>query len=198
MKGDPVHKSLTRAGSSGSPSGHRVAHLRSFPLVAWLICCTVGACASDTHLSGVGFRIVAQDSGEPLRNRPLDIYYFVYDVQYDSKDTPWYITSVTTDGEGVFSLDLSDVDVGHIVVQPGRPYNIVRFERASDLRHTGSADHVRVVRPEPGGTRVESNAIYDLRNQTVRLIPISGPEWEDPFAEILLVAPAYEPSESAK
>jgi hypothetical protein len=170
----------------------------SVALAAWLLCFALGACASGAHLSDVRFRIVAQDSGQPLRNRPLDIYDFVYDVQYDSQDAPWYITSVTTDGEGVFSLDLSRVDVGHIVVQPGQPYNIVRFERASDLRHTGSASHIRVVRFRAGETRVESNAIYDLERQTVQIIPISGDTREESYAEILLVAPAYEPSKSDK
>ena len=65
-------------------------------LVASVLCLALSACAADAHLSDVRFRIVAQDSGEPLRNRPLDIYHFVYDVQYDAKDVPWYITSVTT------------------------------------------------------------------------------------------------------
>ena len=167
-------------------------------LCIWLLCFALGACASDAHLSDVRFRIVAQDSGEPLGNRPLDIYHFVYDVQYGDKDAPWYIASVTTDDEGVFSLDLSNVDVGHIVVQPGKPYNILRFERASDVRHTGSAGHIRVVRFRAGSTRVESNAIYDLERQTVHIIPISGDAWEEPYAEILLLAPAYEPSKSAK
>lgn len=170
----------------------------SIALAAWLLCVALGACASGAHLSDVRFRIVAQDSGQPLGNRPLDLYHFVYDVQYDSRDAPWYITSVTTDGEGVFSLDLSGLDVGYIVVQPGQPYGIVRFERASDLRHTGSAGHIRVVRFRAGETRVESNAIYDLQRQTVRIIPISGDAWEEPYAEILLAAPAYEPSKSAK
>jgi hypothetical protein len=172
--------------------------LISIAPAAWLLSFALGACASDVHLSDVRFRIVAQDSGTPLANRPLDIYRFVYDVRYDSKDAPWYITSVTTDDEGLFSLDLSDIDSGHIVVQPGQPYNIVRFERASDVRHTPSAGHIRVVRSKAGETRVESNAIYDLERRTVQIVPISGDAWEEPYTEILLAAPAYEPSGSGK
>ena len=170
----------------------------SITLTAWLLCVALGACARHAILRDVRFRIVAEGTEEPLGNRELGIYRFVYDVPYDSQDVPWYITSVTTDGDGMFSLDLSGLDVGHIVVQPGQPYNIVRFERASDLKHTGSADHVRVVRFRAGETRVESNAIYDLARQTVQIIPIEGEAWEESYAEILLVAPVYEPSQSGK
>ena len=198
MKDDPVSRSLTATGGPTPQESHRTTYLLAVALAALLLCLALGACASGAHLSDVRFRIVAQDSGQPLANRALDIYHFVYDVQYDSKDAPWYITSVTADGDGVFSLDLSKVDVGHIVVQPGKPYSIVRFERASDLQHTGSASHVRVVRSGPGETRVESNAIYDLERQTVRIIPVSGDAWEESYTEILLQAPAYEPSRSTK
>ena len=170
----------------------------SIALAACMLCIALGACARHATLPDVRFRIVADGTEEPLGSRELGIYRFVYDVPYDSQDVPWYITSVTTDDDGVFSLNLSDLDVGHIVVQPGQPYNVVRFERASDLQHTGSADHIRVVRSMAGETRVESNAIYDLARQTVQIIPIEGEAWEESFAEILLVAPVYEPSQSGK
>ncbi len=177
--------------------GARKVYL-SLALTAFMLCIALGACRRGAHLQGVRFRIVAEGTEEPLGNRELGIYRFVYDVPYDSQDVPWFITSVTTDEDGVFTLDLSDLDVGYVVVQPGQPYNVVRFERASDLQHTGSSDHIRVVRFKPGETRVESNAIYDLARQTVQIIPIEGGAWEEPFAEILLVAPVYEPSRSGK
>jgi hypothetical protein len=170
----------------------------SVALAAGLLGLALVACASDAGLSDVRFRIVADETGEPLANRSLDVYRFVYDVHYDSRDVPWYITSVTTDGDGAFTLDLHNVDVGHVVIQPGQPCGIVRFERASDLRHTRSAGHVRVVRFVTGETRVESNAIYDLQHQTVRIVPISGDPWQEPFTEVLLVAPPYQPSTSGK
>jgi hypothetical protein len=198
IKDDRVHKSVATAGGSASRERQRTMCHPLIALTGWLLCFVLVACGSDAHLSGVKFRIVAQDTGEPLGNRSLDVYHFVYDVQYDSRDAPWYITSVSTDDEGVFPLDLSRVDVGHIVVQPGKPYGIVRFERASDLQHTGSTDHVRVVRFEAGGTRVEGNAVYDLKRRTVRIIPVSGDAWEESYSEIRLMAPAYEPSRSAK
>jgi hypothetical protein len=149
-------------------------------------------------LSKVRFKIVAEDTGEPLANHQLDLYRFVYDVPFDSKEAPWYITSATTDSEGVFSLDLSDFEVDYIVVQPDQPYSIVRFERASDLKHTASADHIRVVRFEAGETRVEANAIYDLKHRVVKIIPISGEVREESYTEILLIAQEYKPSQSRK
>ncbi len=170
----------------------------SIGLVVCLFCPVFNACTSGSHLSNVRFKIVAEDTGEPLKNHQLDIYHFVYDVHFDSRESPWYITSVTTDSEGVFLLDLSNIDVNYVVVQPGKPYNIVRFERASDLRHTESADHVRVVRFKAGETRVEGNAIYDLKRRVVRIISTSGDAKEESYTEILLVAQEYKPSKSRK
>ncbi len=167
-------------------------------LVVCLFCLVFDACASDSHLSKVRFKIVAEDTGEPLTNHQLDIYHFVYDVPFDSKEAPWYITSAITDSEGLFSLDLSDIEVDYIVVQPGQPYNIVRFERASDLKHTASADHIRVVRFEAGETRVEANAIYNLKRGVVKIISLSGEAREESYTEILLIAPEYKPSQSRK
>lgn len=170
----------------------------SIGLVVCLFCLVFNACASDLHLSNVRFKIVAEDTGEPLKNHQVDIYDFVYDVPFDSRGAPWYITSATTDSEGVFLLDLSNIEVNHVVVQPGQPYNIVRFERASDLKHTESADHIRVVRFKAGETRVEGNAIYDLKRKVVKIIPISGDVREESYTEILLIAPEFKPSKSRK
>jgi hypothetical protein len=198
MRDNTLPGSRVRVGGSG-PQVHPHANLRlSIAVAACLACLVHSACASSAHLSGVQFRIIAEDSGEPLRTHNLDIYRFVYDVQFDSKEAPWYITSATTDDNGIFCLDLSGMDATYTVIQPGEPYGIVRFERASDLRHTTSADHVRVVRFEAGDTHVESNAIYDVKRQVVRIIPTSGDAWEEPYTEILLVAQGFKPSTSRK
>jgi hypothetical protein len=176
----------------------KLSMLIRFGILSVLFCLVFNACASDSHLAKVRFKIVAEDTGAPLTNHQLDIYHFVYDVPFDSKESPWYITSVTTDSEGVFTLDLSDLEVDYLVVQPGQPYNIVRFERASDLKHTASADHIKVVRFEAGETRVEANAIYDLKRGVVKIIPISGEVREESYSEILLIAQEYKSSQSRK
>lgn len=153
----------------------------------------VGGCTD--HPEKVKFRIVEEATGVPLKNRELNICRFVYfklkpgaPSPYLAKDASWYITSVTTNENGIFSLDLSSIEAMDIVVAPGRGYNIVRFERSLDLAHTKSADHIRIVQFEPGTTRVRSNMIYDLKQRVVRIIPISGQAIEEkPYKEILLV-----------
>lgn len=165
--------------------------------VLFLLTVIIGCAHADNHhLADVRFRIVDEATGAALANRDLNICRFVYfklkpgaPSPYLSKDASWYITSVTTDENGIFSLDLSSIDAMDIVVAPGRDYNIVRFERSLDLAHTKSADHIRVVRFERGTTRVRSNMIYDLKRRMVKIIPISGQGTEQkPYDTILLVA----------
>jgi len=84
------------------------------------------------------------------------------------------------------------MDAMELVVEAGKPYNFVRFERSSDLSHTKSADHIRVVRFEQGTNRVKSNAIYDLKHKVVKTFPISGQPVKEPFTEIELVVKKLE------
>jgi len=150
-------------------------------LVLSLICFE---CAHAGYLENVKFRIVDEATQEPLKNRELNICRFVFfelklgaPSPYLNKGAPWYITSVVTDGNGVFVLDLSAVKETHIVVEPGKPYNVTGFTRTSDLAGTKSADHIRV-----------AGNIYDLRNGMVKIITGSGETEEKPFTEILLSA----------
>lgn len=172
--------------------------------------------ADSRHLQRVRFRIVDEATGVPLQNRELNICRFVYfklkpgsPSPYLRKDTRWYITSVTTDNDGGFSLALSSVGAMDIAVEPGEPYNYIRFRRAS-LDVPKSPDHIRVIRFEKGTTRVAANVIYDLKRRLVQTFPISGQSSEGPYTEVLLVAgklkasaftpdvPWFELSEGAK
>ncbi|MHC4617771.1 MAG: hypothetical protein ACYTEQ_08455 [Planctomycetota bacterium] len=152
--------------------------------------------AEYDHLTNVTFRIVDEATGVPLSNREMNICKFVYfklrrgsPSPYLQKDTPWYIASVRTDENGRFNLDLRSIDATYIVVEPGEDYDIVRFERSSDLAHTKSADHIRVVRFEKGTTRVVSNMIYDLKQETVKIISTFDKSVrETGYEEILLAA----------
>lgn len=172
--------------------------------------------ADSRHLQRVRFRIVDEATGVPLQNRELNICRFVYfklkpgsPSPFLHEDASWYITSVTTDNKGAFSLDLSSVGAMDIVVEPGEPYNYVRFRRAS-LDVPKSPDHIRVIRFEKGTTRVAANVIYDLKRRLVQTFPISGQPVEGAFTEVLLVArklrtpsstpdvPWFELSEEAK
>lgn len=139
-------------------------------------------CISDSYLSGVKFKIIEDRTGNPLKNHYIEIYRFAYDVHFNSKESNFYITSVTTDSQGVFSLDLSKIDTQEIVIQPGKPYNIVIFDRSSDLAHTKSIDHIRV-------TGNGGNAIYNLKNKIVQIIPFHpdyGNKRIESYKEILL------------
>ncbi|MHC4740102.1 MAG: M56 family metallopeptidase, partial [Planctomycetota bacterium] len=159
--------------------------------------------AVEVEGAGVRFRIVDEVSGEPLKNRELNICSFVYfklgpgaPSPYLDKNAEWYITSVTTDDNGFFALELASIDVTDIIVEPGKSHNIVKFERSSNLAHTKSTDHVRVVNFEPGTTRVVSNMIYDIKRKIVKTIPISGRAEEKPYEVILLKAKRIVASET--
>jgi hypothetical protein len=147
-----------------------------------------------SHLKNVKFRIVDEVTGEPIRNRELNICQYVEfklkrgaPSPYLDKEADWFIASIKTDEQGVFFLDLLEIEASSIVVEPGPPYNIVRFERSSDIAHMKSVDHIRVVQFKPETTQVVSNMIYDLKSQTAKTIPISGQPEEQPYEEISLV-----------
>ena len=153
------------------------------------------AVVNSSHLKHVKFKIVDEGTGEPLRNRELNICQFVYfklkpgaPSPYLDKGADWFITSIKTDGQGIFFLDLSKIEASKIVVKPGSPYNIIRFERSSNIAQTKSADHIRVVQFKPGTTQVVSNMIYDLKRKIVKTISIAGEVQEKPYEEIVLAA----------
>lgn len=163
---------------------------QTYRLVLFLLMFAIGYTHADTsHLQNVKFRIVDKATGEPLRNRELNICRFVYfklkpgvPSPYLRKDADWYITSVVTDNNGIFMLDLSSIEETHIVVEPGKPYYITKFSRTSDLAGTKSIDHVRVTHFHRGLT----NRIYDLKRGMVKIIVFSDETTEEPFTEILL------------
>ncbi len=147
---------------------------------------------ADTGLSvSVKFKIINDVTTEPLKNRELNICKFVYfklklgtPPPYSDKAAEWYITSVVTDENGGFELDLSTIKEKHIVVQPEGPYDITRFSRTSDLTGTNSVNHIKVTYFQYGLT----NRIYDLGTGKVKIITDSGIVTEEPFTEILLTA----------
>lgn len=147
---------------------------------------------SDTCLLGnVKFQIIDDATREPLKNCELNICKFVLfklkhgdQTPYLDKTANWYITSVATDENGKFELDLSSIKEKHIVVQPGELYDITRFSRTSDLTGTNSANHIKVTYFQQGLT----NRIYDLSSGKVKIITDSGEVTQEPFTEILLEA----------
>ncbi len=146
-------------------------------------------CADTSHLESVKFQVIDEATREPLKNHELNICKFVYfklppgaPSPYLDKDAEWFITSVTTNENGVFVLDLSLIKEKHIVVKPGKQYDITRFSRTSDLEGTISFDNIKVTQFQRGLI----NRIYDLRSGKVKIIDDSGEVTEEPFTEILL------------
>ena len=145
------------------------------------------------YLKEVRFKIVDEVTKEPLKNRELNICRFVYfklkpdaPSPYLDKKANWYISSVTTDDNGVFTLDLSSIDAMVIVVEPAKPYNIVRFTRSSGGAKEGSLDHISIFEEASGTSR---NLWYDLKHKIVRIVPTYGQkEQQKTYEEIILVA----------
>lgn len=156
----------------------------------FLLMFVIGCAHTDTtHIENVKFQIVDEATGEPLKNCELNICEFVYfklkpgaPSPYLDKDADWYISTVVTDNNGIFLLDLSSIEETYIVVEPGKPYDITRFSRTSDLAGTKSVDHIRVTHFRGGLT----NRIYDLRGGMVKIIAASSQTVEEPFTRILL------------
>ncbi len=178
-----------------------IEHMRR-DLIAFAaaFCCVLTACHPNlgnepAALASVKFRIVAQADENPLSDRELLVFDGrVKDAVFEFVKTKavsqkHYLTSVKTDGQGYFALDLSDLALTDVVIQPGPPYEFVSFERASNIGHMKSAFHIRVVRLEKGTRKVARNDIYDLRRHIVKQIGIDGGASEASFDEVLLVAP---------
>ena len=149
-------------------------------------------------LTSVVFRIVSEQDQSPLSHRELLVFdgrpedvVFEF-VKTKASIQEHYLGSVTTDANGGFTLDLSDSSVTEIVVQPGPPYDIVRFERSSDIAHTKSLYHVRMVRFVKETRQVSRNDIYDIKRQMVKQIGLNKSEVEMPSQELLLIAQVRE------
>jgi hypothetical protein len=146
-------------------------------------------CTCNSYSENVKFKIFDEATLETLKIRELNVCKFVYfklkpgaESPYLDEDADWYITSVVTDVNGIFELDLSSIKETHIVIEPGKPYDITRFSRTSDFAGTKSVDHIRVSYFHNGLTK----RIYDLKNRSVKIITSSGETVEEPFTEILL------------
>ena len=156
----------------------------------------------ENHLKNVKFKIIDGSTGEPIRNRELNICQFVYfklkpgaPSPYLDKKASWYIRSVTTDDNGVFTLDLSLIDTMAIAVEPAEPYNIVRFTRTSGGAQEGPPDHISIFEEGDGTSR---NLWYDLKRKIVRIIPTYGQkDQRKPYEEIVLITRKTQSSENS-
>ena len=144
------------------------------------------------NLSNVPF-VLTTAIGAPVANAMVVVYdgrvedgSFPYDIA-ESKRRSYFLTTVETDAQGMFCLDLSDPALTEVILRPGEQYRIIHFRRESDLSHTKSVDHVRV-----------DQRIYDISRTIVTEFRHVGfadgkPSYEkieSPFESIELVAKA--------
>lgn len=149
-----------------------------------------------SHLRNVVFQVIDDMTGQPLQNCEFNLCHFVYfklkpgaPSPYLDKGAPWYITSFITDIDGIFRLDLADIYATDIVaIETREPHRHIRFSRSSDLAHTESNNHIRVIDLDVETSQVVSNTIYDLKHKVSTKFPIFGQSEEKSFEKIVLVA----------
>jgi hypothetical protein len=153
--------------------------------------------ANDGKL--VTFQLIAERDGRPIGNRNIFIYngdiklnylapYNPYPYNDSMRKEPWYITSTKTDKRGNFALNLSKIKSTDVIIQIGKPYDLLNFELSSDISHTKSRFHIRIVRLRKGETLVLRNDIYDLRKGIVKEINLDGTSFTHLFDNIILYA----------
>jgi hypothetical protein len=149
--------------------------------------------------SQVLFQLISEENLKPIPNR--DIYVFngdyklkhgpgfnPYPYDYSARMNEWYITTVKTDDEGEFLFDINSTKAREIIFQSGPPYCIMHIEKSSDISHSQSDSHIRIIRFEKGQTKVKCNDIYDLKNNVVKKIWLDGRIEEKPFKNVVLIA----------
>ena len=146
----------------------------------------------------VSFQLVSEDNLKPIPNRDIYVFNGDYKIDYMGPYNPypydnsarkngWYITKVKTDSEGKFLLNIQSMNARAIYFQPGPPYRIMDIEKSSDISHSQSDSHIRIVRFEKSETRVKYNDIYDLKNKVVKKIWLDGRIEEEPFKDVILI-----------
>jgi hypothetical protein len=97
----------------------------------------------------------------------------------------WLIQTVKTDGRGKFTLNV-DVPARKFYLRVGKDSKPILIERSSDVNHTPSNTHLRVITFEPGSTEVKENTIYDLKKGTAKTIGVDDAITEAPFKHVAL------------
>jgi len=104
----------------------------------------------------------------------------------DAQKRHWLIKTVKTDGRGKFDLNLDDIPSKKFYLRVGPKYRVIALEKSSDLKHTPSDHHVRVVGFEKGSTTVNRNDIYDVKNGTKTVIGMDGRSTQEPSSKVSL------------
>jgi hypothetical protein len=142
---------------------------------------------------------VEDDDQTPMNFRTIYVYNGDYEHKsagFDpypygdmAKKYHWFVQTVHADANGKFDLDVRSIKARKICFNPGPPYATVCVEKSSDLSHTPSDRHLRVIGFEPGTTQVKYNKIYDLRKGVLKKHGADGTVEEKKFKKVGLLFP---------
>lgn len=154
---------------------------------------------TSAQASGISFQLISEEDSKPIPNRDIYVFNGDYKIDYTAPYNPypydesaqkedWYIAKVKTDGQGKFSLDIGKTKARDIYFQAGFPYSIMDIEKSSDVSHTPSDSHIRIVRFEKGTTKVKCNDIYDLNTGGIKKLWLDGKIEDVAFKDVTLIA----------
>lgn len=155
---------------------------------------------ASAQVSVVSFQLISEANSKPITNKTIYIFNGDYEFRssnpefdhypYDNsaKNSDCYLGITKTDVEGKFILNIKAIKARNIYFQAGSPYRIMEIEKSSDIGHSPSDSHIRIVRFEKGTTKVKYNDIYDLNTGILKRIWFGGKIVEMSFANITLIA----------
>jgi len=157
---------------------------------------------ANRAFAGVGdvtFQLSFEDQSvdqTPLAYRNVNVYngdyefksstFDLYPYGVEGRKRHWLLAEVKTDGHGKFNLDVSRYNAKKIFLRVGPTYRLIVLEKSSDISHTPSDRHLRVIGFEPGSSRVNHNDIYDLKSDRLKTIGMDGSIQERRFKHIEL------------
>lgn len=153
--------------------------------------------ARTAHAADIAQFQVSKPDGKPLKN--MMVYVFngdlysqgsaseLYPYGANAKTKPTYLGEVLTDDKGIFSLNPQNYVQQNLVFSSGSLYMPIGVEKAVDLAHTPSSDHIRIAEMADNMGNIRANHIYNWRTQHVVTIKQQGePLPEKPAALITL------------
>lgn len=140
---------------------------------------------------------ISTPDGKPLKNMMIyvfdgDIYSKgsaseLYPYGAAAKAKPTYLGEVQTDDKGTFILNPQSYAQHNLVFAAGSIYFPIGVEKAIDLAHTLSDDHIRVAQWADSTGKIQANYIYNWREQNVVKYTDQGsslPQKPAPYIEL--------------
>lgn len=145
---------------------------------------------------------ISSPDGKPLKNIP--IYIFNGDIEskgsaselypYSStraKTKMTYLGEVKTDENGNFTLLPISYTQRKLILSTGSITAPIALEKSSDLSHTPSEDHLRVIEWADENGTVKANHIYNWRKGTVLTVPMGQNPLTEARAQTIVLNTYY-------